>query len=312
MTPTHYGIIGLGPVGTLLATFLSAAGQRVSALCLDPAHADALSSQPLKAFGAISAESRIHRAYTDLAEFLAAGPEVVLIVTKSSDSPPLLDRILAAKPDPRVVFLSCQNGIDVEAQISERFGAERALRMVMNVGCRLKAPTQVEVVFSLPNILSDVPAVRAELRQKIADDFNSAGFPVKRVEGYQTEVFKKAILNSSMGALSALTGKTMQDVLGDAGLRAVLRTMIQEDIEIAQRLGLPIGEAFIEEALAYMARGGNHRPSMLEDMERGRITENDNHCGRLVFYADKLGVPAPMNHAMNALMRNRERREGRA
>jgi 2-dehydropantoate 2-reductase len=302
----HYGVIGLGPIGTLLSAVLSKAGQRVSTVSLEPEKAAALNEAPIRVRGAINLEGRVSRAFLSLRELIRADPDVVLITTKSCDSPALLDAVKALDPDPRVVFVSCQNGIDVEMQIVERFGPSRALRMVLNVGCRLQSAIEVEVVFNLPSILSDVAAVPAEVRRSFARHLSGAGFPVQTVENYQTDVFKKAILNSSMGSVSALTGCTMQGVLDDPGLRQVLKMMIEEDIAIAQRMGLDIGPGYVEEAFAYLARGGHHRPSMLEDLERGRKTENDAHCGRLVFYAETFGVPAPVNRTMYALVRNRE------
>ncbi|GMU60219.1 MAG: putative 2-dehydropantoate 2-reductase [Myxococcaceae bacterium] len=306
MTSTHYGVIGLGPVGTLLSAVLGAAGQQVSTVSLEPEKAAVLRNSPIKVHGAINLEGRVSRAFLTLEELLDATPDVILLTTKCCDSPALLDRIKALQPEPRWVIVSCQNGIDVEAQIVERFGDARALRMVLNVGCRLLSPVEVEVVFNLPSILSDRAAVPAAVRQRVASHLDGAGFPVRVEESYQTEVFKKAILNSSMGAGGARPGRTKQGGRGDPSRRHGLEGRVDEDIAIAQRLGLGIGPGFVDEAMAYMGRGGHHRPSMLEDLERGRKTENDAHCGRLVYYAERLGVPAPMNQAMYALVRNRE------
>src|SRR3989338_3336542 len=153
---THYGVIGMGPIGSVIAAHLAKAGQKVSVLCASEKKTGALRSGPLRVTGALAAEVVIPGVYADLKEFIAAGPDVVVIATKSCDSPDLLGQIRECAPDSRMTFVSCQNGIDVEEQIVDRFGAGRALRMVMNIGCHLVSETEVEVVFTLRQVVAAV------------------------------------------------------------------------------------------------------------------------------------------------------------
>jgi 2-dehydropantoate 2-reductase len=301
----HYAVIGVGPVGRVLAAHLYKSGHQVSVFCYTESERIEL-QEPIIVFGELQAEETLHNIYTDLGELMATKPDVVLICTKNVDSEGVLEKIKASGPPDEMLFVSCQNGLDVEEQIVRLFGPGRALRMVLNMGCGIVESNEVRVSFSMRHLISDVKTVNSHLIQQIAHDLSSANFPTDTDEFYRVAVFKKAMLNSSLGSICALTRQTMAFVMGQPDLRKLIRQMLEEGIRIANAMDLPIGEEYIEEAMTYLDSGGEHKPSILIDIEKGRKTENEYHCGKLVEYARKYGVDITVTPVIYSLIKGLE------
>lgn len=291
---THYGIIGFGPVGRVFAAHLTQAGHRVSVLYRDPTVRIAMRGHPLVITGELNATAEVTDLYNDLQEFLDIGMDVILICTKSSQSPGILNAIKAINYPKDIIFLSCQNGLDTEHQISDVFGPGHTLRMSVNMGCGKSSENKVQVNFAMSHYLSLMPDIDEKIIHQIAADFTEAGTCLEVRADYRTEVFKKALLNSSLGSLCAITRHTMSNVFGRDYMKPMVAQVIEEGIRIAQAMNIPITDDFLEDALGYLAKGGNHKPSILVDIENNNVTENEYMCGRLTRYAKEYGVEVTM------------------
>jgi len=64
-----------------------------------------------------------------------------------------------------------------------------------------------------------------------------------------------------------------------------------------------VGWDFYPYCMEYMKKAGNHKPSMLMDIEMKRLTEIDYMNGKFVRYGDQAGVATPYNRTMRALVK---------
>ncbi len=291
---THYGIIGFGPVGRVFATHLAEKGHRISVLYRNPTVRIAMRGHPLVIKGELNASAEITDLYDDMQEFLDTDMDVILLCTKSSDSPGILKSIKALNYKENILFLSCQNGLDTEHQISDIFGPGHALRMSVNMGCGKSSENVVRVSFSMCHYLSLMPDIDENIIHQIADDFTEAGTCLEVRADYRTEVFKKALLNSSLGSLCAITRHTMSNIMGRDYMKQMVAQIVSEGIRIAQAMNIPIEDKFLDDALSYLEKGGNHKPSILNDIENSKVTENEYLCGMLARYAEQYGVEVTM------------------
>jgi 2-dehydropantoate 2-reductase len=115
--------------------------------------------------------------------------------------------------------------------------------------------------------------------------------------------------NLSFNPICALTMTTLGVVARDPGTRAVARGMMLEAQAIAEKLGVrfPID---VDARIAGAADVGEHKPSTLVDLERGRPMEIDPLLGAVVEMGKLVGLPTPICEVVLGLVRQRARSAG--
>lgn len=78
--------------------------------------------------------------------------------------------------------------------------------------------------------------------------------------------------------------------MGRDYMKDMVAQVVTEGIRIAQAMNIPINDDFLDHALSYLEKGGNHKPSILIDIENNKTTENEYLCGKLTRYAEEYGV----------------------
>jgi 2-dehydropantoate 2-reductase len=123
------------------------------------------------------------------------------------------------------------------------------------------------------------------------------------------EIWIKLWGNMALNPISALTGATLARITTEPGLRALTRTLMLEGKAVAEALGVtfPIS---VDKRIAGAAEVGEHKTSMLQDLERGRPMEIDALLGAVVELGTLVGVPMPAAGAVLALVRERARGAG--
>ncbi len=146
------------------------------------------------------------------------------------------------------------------------------------------------------------------------------------------ERWSKLVTNGMANGLSACTGLISRDILLDDGLRRFGARLASEAIRVGQALGYKLEEvhhldpemiaragegdpkavAEYDEHRLTEARkpgGGAHRPSMGQDMVKGRRTEIEQLNGYIVERAKEVDMPVPANVALTDIVKRVERRE---
>jgi 2-dehydropantoate 2-reductase len=114
-------------------------------------------------------------------------------------------------------------------------------------------------------------------------------------------VWEKWLGNITGGPLCILARQPMRTILTDPALQETARRMMEEAAAIAAGLGHPI--AVDIDARMARAAGMDHRPSILQDLERGRPMEVDAQFTVPLALAAEAGVPTPTLDVMVALVR---------
>jgi len=102
--------------------------------------------------------------------------------------------------------------------------------------------------------------------------------------------------------ISALTGATLAQIVRDPQVNALARSMMEETEAVARALGLelPIG---IDQRMAGAEKVGEHKTSMLQDLEAGRPLELEAVVGAVVELAERLHLPMPHTRTVYACTR---------
>ena len=291
-------VMGAGAVGCYYGGMLGRAGHEVT-LIGRQAHVDAVRNGGLrietKAF-----DTRVPVHASTRADGVR-GAQLVLFCVKSSDTESA-GRDLAPHLEAGALVLNLQNGVD-NAERLQPLLRQRVAPAVVYVATEMAGPGHVrhhgrgELVVG-PEVAS------AELK----DLFGSAGVPLQVSENVAGALWMKLIVNCAYNALSAITQLPYGRLVEGEGIEAVMRDVTDECLALARALGVQVpGDA--HEAVRQIARTmPTQHSSTAQDLARGKRTEIDHLNGYVVRKAGALGIAAPVNRTLHALVKRMETR----
>jgi 2-dehydropantoate 2-reductase len=157
--------------------------------------------------------------------------------------------------------------------------------------------------------LGEPDGSRSERIERLSKALIAAGLKAPVRPRIRDEIWVKLWGNMAFNPLSALTTATLDRITGQPDLRAVCRAMMLEGRAVAEALGVRFA-IDVEKRIDGAAEVGEHKTSMLQDLERGRPMEIDALLGAVVELGGVTGVKMPISEAVLALVRERGRRAG--
>ena len=303
-------IVGAGAMGSVYAGVLGHAGNEVWAVDIDARHIAAIRERGLHVEGASGKRNvRVH-ATTDAREVGTC--DLVVIATKVRH---VADAARAASGllGPDTPVLTIQNGIGGVEAATDALGAERVVVGVAGgFGARLLGPGRVrhegmELVRLGENSGPATPRTR-----EIAEVWSRAGFRVRVFDNIRTLVWEKLICNGAFGAVCALTGMTVGEVLDSGEAWPVAAACAREGEAVARARGIALG---FDDAAAYVRDFGakipDGRPSMQQDLQAGRPSEIDAINGGVAKAGREAGVATPTHDLLVRLVKACEACEAR-
>ena len=300
-------IIGIGPTGGILGAHLASAGQHVVLCDVLEDHLDAIKEGGLIITGSTEMTARCERLAYGVCE-LPSFPEVdtIIICTKTSVMPMLVPEITkVARPGMR--FISCQNGLGNEEYLAEAFGADNVLRIVANYAGGRVGPGRIWMsFFNPPNHIGAMTAKGEPLAHQMADIMSKAGLATQFTADIKRYEWEKAILNTSLSPMCALTRKRGKELMDFEHTESLIEEILREGIEVAEAVGVTFEEGFLDHCIQYLKNVGYHKTSMHQDIERGAPTEIDWLNGKMAEYGRAHGLRTPYNSAITALIKGLE------
>ncbi len=299
-------VVGTGAMGSVYAGLLASAGHEVWAIDRRRELVEAIRARGLRIEGASGDRTVRIQATTEPAE--AAEAELVVLATKALD-------VTAAAEAARTLVgaetlvLSIQNGLGGPDAAAAVLGDDRVVVGVAGgFGASLVAPGHVhhngfELIRLGERSGPATPRVEA-----LAELWRRAGFAVRTYDDVDRLVWEKLICNVAFSGTCSVLGRTIGEVLADEHAWSVASRCAGEAYEVARALGIALG---FDDPVAHVRAFGEAipgaKPSMLLDLEAGRPTEIDFINGVIPREGARVGVPAPFNETVSALVRALER-----
>ena len=124
-------------------------------------------------------------------------------------------------------------------------------------------------------------------------------------------VWEKLLCNCAYSGPCALGERTIGEVMSDPDLSRVSAACASEGFAVAKKKGIRLG---FDDPVAYVRDFGskipNARPSVLLDLMAKRKSEIDVINGSIPRVGREVGVAAPVNDTVTALVRAKERALG--
>ena len=301
--PRSFAVIGAGPVGCIVAAFLARGGYEVTLCDVIPALIEPAISPGILIEGAENLQQSVTRVCTQIDELADHMPDVIFITVKANVLP-LISSAIEGFYREGMYIISWQNGIDTELEIAKVLGRKPVMRAVVNYGCGLVKPGHVKMPFHHPpHYLQEMDPDSKPAAIAIAEALSTTGLLTRHTDSIVSMVWRKGILNACMNPVCAVTGLTMAQAMGDPIVFQIVDALIKECVKVARANEINLGWDFYPGAIEYMRKAGDHKPSMLMDIENKRRTEIDYMNGKFIEYGAQAGIETPYNIMIRSLVK---------
>lgn len=318
-------IYGAGAIGGLLGARLALAGEEVT-LIARGAHLAAMRKRGLTLL--MEGETLVARpACTDTP--VEAGPQDYVIVTLKAPAVPAIAPLMAPLLGPETAVVTAMNGIpwwyfyrlpgpfenrslasvDPDGALWRAIPPERAVGCVVYPAAEIVEPGVVRHTYGNRFMLGEPDGSKSARAVRLSEALTRAGFKAPVRPRIRDDIWVKLWGNLSFNPVSALTHATLAAIAGDPGTRAVVRRMMVEAESVGEALGVKFG-VDVETRIGWAADVGEHRTSMLQDLESGRPMEIDALVTAVAEMGDLVGIDTPFIDTVLALVIQRARMAG--
>lgn len=304
-------IYGAGSLGTILGAYISKAGVAIELINRNVAHVEALKSKGAHVVGTVQFCQPVV-AYTP--EEMSGQYDILFLMTKQQHNAEVV-QMLKGYLAPDGVLVTFQNGLP-EMQIAEVLGEDRVLGCTVAWGATLQSPGVCELT-SDPDALSfslgAISMNRSKHFSKVKEVLELMG-TVEVEDNFLGTRWSKLLINAAFSGMSAVLGCTFGEAAKPRASRRIVQALIKECIDVCQVGGIriePVQGKDIVKLLDYhnalkrafsffiipiaIRKHAKLKASMLQDLEKGKLTEVDAINGAVSAYGRKVGCPTPVN-----------------
>ncbi|MGA3195835.1 MAG: 2-dehydropantoate 2-reductase [Terriglobales bacterium] len=299
-------IAGAGAIGAYIGARMARAGLDVTLFARGP-HLKAMQEHGVRVR---SAEEDFEVRPRIVGSLEEAGPADVVFLGVKAHGLPLLVPQLHAVLGPETTVVSTQNGIpwwyfqgfggewdglrleriDPGGVISGAIEARRVVGSIVYFSTEITEPGVIQHTDGSRISLGEPDGTRSERCRQIAETLVASGLRCPITTHIRQEIWVKAMGNASLNPVSALTRSTLAQMVRDPGVADVIRNIMQEVEAVSRKLGMKLPVS-IEQRMAGAEKVGEHKTSMLQDLEAGRPMELEALVGSMVELGEKVGVP---------------------
>jgi len=306
-TPT-IAIIGAGAMGSVFGARLAAGGADVTMVDVDAALVQRLNADGLSLEGPDGAERAAVQATDTPAEHAPVDAAFVFVKCHQTGAAAQLAQPLVG-PDTAVVSL--QNGWGNGDVLASSFDEDRLLVGVTYISSTVRASGEVAYSGVGPTKLGAWTSAGAPRAEAVAGWLRAGGLDVEVPADVRTEIWKKLVLNCATLPTAALTGLTAGALGAHEEMTGLWRAAAVEAVAAGRAEGYDLDpEERLEAIAAVLARAGDGKASMLQDVEAGRRTEIDVISGAVLRAAQAHDVDVPVTRALHALVKGLETGRG--
>src|ERR1700688_624492 len=286
-------VMGAGAVGCYYGFKLARAGHDV-VLIGRAQHVEAIERQGLRLETQTFDE---HIRVTASTEGSAVqGAQLVLFCVKSTDTE---SGAAAIKPylAADALVLSLQNGVE-NADRLRALLPQDVIAAAVYVATEMAGPGHVR-----HHGRGELVIEQSKASGNIARALIAAGVPADISDNVRGALWAKLILNCAYNALSAITQLPYGRLVEGEGMTVVMRDLVDECLAVAKADG-GTSPGDVDGAVRKIAEtAAGQYASTAQDLARGKRTEIDHLNGLIVRRGEALGVGAPANRLLHAIVK---------
>jgi 2-dehydropantoate 2-reductase len=293
-------VMGAGAVGAYFGARMRAAGEDV-VLCARGENLRAIREHGLD-ITSIRGDLHIDVTATDSPRDFAPY-DLILLCVKAYDTDTAAQSISGCL-NPGGAILTLQNGVENEAKLGAIFGRDAVMGGNARVGVEMVAPGKI-VHLSTGHIdFGELDGRETDRVRKIAEMFQRAGILGVVSADIMTARWDKLIWNGALNTVTTLTQRRVGEILDDPEGLKLLRTLMQEIVNVARAEGAKIPDDRIDAYIAHSQKNLRAlKTSTQQDLERGKPLEYEALSGAVVRAARRHNLGVPMVETVYVLLR---------
>jgi 2-dehydropantoate 2-reductase len=311
-------VYGAGAVGGHIAARLAASGNDVSVVARGQ-HLKAIREKGLKLLRGDETISAKVKASERAAEL---GPQDFVLVTLKANALGAFAEAGAPLLGPRTAVAFVQNGIpwwyareierlDPGGKLARAVSSERILGGVAYSANDVVEPGVVRNHVPNSNMIVIGSAGKEDGRAaQLRSLLEKAGLSSPPVQDIRQAIWGKLVINLGTSSLCTITGANIAEVRSDARLKDLVARLAAEGKAIAQAHGVAVERAPQRPGGGHTSGLIQHKPSMLQDYERGRPMEIDAQLMAPLALARQKGVATPTLDLAAALVAHKAAGKG--
>jgi 2-dehydropantoate 2-reductase len=302
----RFVVVGAGAIGAYVGAALARGGADVT-LIARGAHGAAMARDGVRVLSP-RGDFTAHPPVTDDLGAVA-GADVVLVGLKAYSLPeiaPRLGPLLA--PEAGVIW--AQNGIpwwyqpglqsvDPGGVIAASIPASHNIGCVVYCSTEIIEPGVIKHIEGTRFTIGEPSGVASERCKLISAAFAAGGLRAPVESRLADQIWLKLIGNVAFNPVTALTRATLGQLGSLPSMVSLLQAVFAECAEVASRLDVKFPVS-LERRLEAGIAVGDHKTSMLQDLEAGKQLELDALVTAVVEIADMTGAPAPTLRTVHA------------
>ncbi|MGB9433135.1 MAG: 2-dehydropantoate 2-reductase [Candidatus Acidiferrum sp.] len=301
-------IVGAGAIGAYIGARMARVGLDVTLFARGP-HLKAMQEHGVQVK---SAEGDFQVKPKIVGSLEEAGQADVVFLGVKAHSLPQLAPQLKLVMGPEATVVSTQNGIpwwyfqgfggeaegihleriDPGGLISSVIEARRVVGSIVYFSTEIPAPGVVQHTEGNRISIGEPDGARTDRCRRIAEALISSGLRCPITTHIRQEIWVKLLGNASLNPVSALTRATLVQMVRDPEVSTVIRKIMEEVESVSRKLGMELPVS-IDQRMAGAEKVGEHKTSMLQDLEAGRPMELEALVGAVVELAERLEIPMP-------------------
>lgn len=295
-------IIGAGAMGSLFGGKLAASGNEVVLYDINKEHVAAINANGLKIETLATGETSIVKPVASSDPEAVKGSDIFVVFVKSTATE-IVASNFKALAGPETIVVTLQNGVGNEDILKSHFGASNTAAGVTSQGATFAGPGHIRHAGNGPTHLCMSDKNNDRLGPFL-EALAAAGFEADAEENIESLVWSKLVINVGINALTALTGLKNGELLDYEQTKDLMKDLVAEAVSVCDKAGYKLTyENPLEVVYQVSEKTGLNRSSMLQDFDRGSMTEIDFINSAIVREAEKFGIDVPVNKTIAALVK---------
>ena len=228
-------------------------------------------------------------------------PELVLVTVKAYDTEEV-GSLLMKSVGRNVPVLTLQNGLGNVEALERHLGSDAIISGITTEAALSAGPGRVIHTGSGTTWLGEVNGEITRRCLVIGRMLRSAGFATVVTDNVKGVIWSKAVVNSAINPISAITRLRNGDLFKSPELREVAFEVVNEGSGVARANGILLKPSPKRLLAKVLALTSNNKSSMLQDLEAGRKTEIGQMNGYISRLGNRLGIGTPLNDLLTKLV----------